>query len=323
MYQIKNKTIDANMINILETLKSYILARDNRLILKDINDDGDNVMITCPFHKHGEERRPSCGVSTIDKHDGDKTYPAGTVHCFTCKYTAPLDKFISQILGFDDSGEEGRKWLLDNFDITTNRNIQIQFGSRGYGKTLAQSFINEDLLKEFRFYHPYMYKRGLTNEIISKYDIGYDRYSDCITFPVRDIKGRCLFIAKRSVKGKMFILPSSKNKPLYGVYELDYNKPDVFICESFFNALTLVKWGYNAIALMGTGSNYQYNLINELPFRTIRICLDGDLAGRLGTKKLLENIDFNKLVYAYNMFDGKDVNDLTYEEFLTVPSVRR
>ena len=105
--------------------------------------------------------------------------------------------------------------------------------------------------------------------------------------------------------------------------EHNYNKPDIFICESFFNALTLVKWGYNAIALMGTGSNYQYDLINKLPFRTIRICLDGDLAGRLGTKKLLEHIDKTKIVYSYNMFEGKDVNDLTEQEFLTVPIVRR
>lgn len=323
MYQIKNKTIDANMEVIIESLRDFILERDNKLLFKDIKPDVDNIMITCPFHKHGEERRPSCGISIKDKVDGDKRYPAGTVHCFTCKYTASLDSFISKVLGFEDSGEEGRKWLLDNFDVSSNRNIQVSFGGRGYEKTYQQQLISNDLLKEFRFYHPYMFKRGLTEEIINKYDIGYDKYSDCITFPVRDIKGNCLFIAKRSVKGKMFILPSARNKPLYGVYELDYNKPDIFICESFFNALTLVKWGYNAIALMGTGSNYQYELINKLPFRTIRICLDGDLAGRLGTKKLLENIDSNKLVYAYNMFDGKDVNDLTLEEFLTVPTVRR
>ena len=64
-----------------------------------------------------------------DKVDGDKKYPAGTVHCFTCKYTAPLDIFISKVLGFEDSGEEGRKWLLDNFDVSSNRNIQVSFDS--------------------------------------------------------------------------------------------------------------------------------------------------------------------------------------------------
>ena len=144
-----------------------------------------------------------------------------------------------------------------------------------------------------------------------------------ITFPVRDIKGNCLFIAKRSVKGKFFVLPSNRNKPLYGVYELDYSKPDLYICESFFNALTLAVWGYNAIALMVTGSQYQYDLINKLPFRSIYICLDGDFAGRTGTKKLLNVIDKGKIVYAMEMFEGKDVNDLTKDEWLQVPIIPR
>ena len=150
MYQIKNKTIDANMEVIIESLRDFILERDNKLLFRDIKPDYDNIMITCPFHKHGEERRPSCGISIKDKVDGDKRYPAGTVHCFTCKYTAPLDVFISKVLGFEDSGEEGRKWLLDNFDVSNNRNIQVSFGGRGYGKTYQQQFINEDLLKELK-----------------------------------------------------------------------------------------------------------------------------------------------------------------------------
>ena len=56
MYQIKNKTIDANMEVIIESLRDFILERDNKLLFKDIKPDVDNIMITCTFHKHGEER---------------------------------------------------------------------------------------------------------------------------------------------------------------------------------------------------------------------------------------------------------------------------
>ena len=119
MIKIGNKTIDADLEVILEELKSFILLRDNRTILKDIKSTSDNMMVTCPYHKGGEERRPSCGISTIDKPD----HPAGTVHCFTCGKTASLDQFISYILGFIDSGSEGRKWLLEHFDVTNNRKI--------------------------------------------------------------------------------------------------------------------------------------------------------------------------------------------------------
>ena len=119
MIKIGNKTIDADLEVILEELKSFILVRDNRTVLKDIKSTSDNVMVTCPYHKGGDERRPSCGISTVDKPD----HPAGTVHCFTCGKTASLDQFISYILGFIDSGSEGRKWLLEHFDVTNNRKI--------------------------------------------------------------------------------------------------------------------------------------------------------------------------------------------------------
>ena len=319
MIRLDKKVIDAEVITILEEVKRYRMERDGKIILKDIKETGNNVMVTCPFHKDGTERKPSCGVSSVETPDT----PAGTVHCFTCGKNMGFERFISYLLGVDDGGSTGRQWLVEHFDVSYTRqlNIHLSRGNRRSGET--EAFITEMLLQQYRYFHPYMYKRGLTDEIIERYDIGYDKINDMITFPVRDRYGRCLFLAKRSVKGKMFVLPSSRNKPLYGVYELDYTKPDIYICESFLNALTLAKWGYNAVALMGTGSNYQYDLINKLPFRTIHICLDGDMAGKHGTIKLMQVIDKNKIVYNHPMYEGKDVNDLTLDEFLQIPSILR
>lgn len=314
MIKVGKKVINADLQVILEDLRAYIYSRTGKSILKDIKPSEDNIMVTCPFHKDGNERKPSCGISTIDKEDK----PAGTVHCFTCGYTGGLDNLISKLLNYQDSGAEGRKWLLDHYETSYNRQLNIPKLERNK-KEEEVSYISEEVLKNYRFYHPYMYKRGLTNEIIEKYDIGYDSYSDMITFPVRDIYGNCLFVAKRSVKGKMFVLPSNKNKPVYGLYELNYKNPEIYICESFFNALTLAKWGYNAVAMMGTGSRYQYDILNNLPFRVFHLCLDGDGAGRLGSQKLMINLRKDKLVYEHVMLEDKDVNDLTKEEFLALP----
>lgn len=315
MIRIDKKVIDAEVITILEEVKRYRMERDGKIILKDINETGNNVMVTCPFHKDGNERKPSCGVSTIETPDT----PAGTVHCFTCGKNMQFDRFISYLLGVEDGGSTGRQWLIEHFDVSYTRNLNVMLSRGGRKSGETYNIVQENQLQQYRYYHPYMYKRGLTDEIIERYDIGYDKINDMITFPVRDIQGRCLFLAKRSVKGKFFILPQGKNKPLYGVYELDYSKSDIYIVESFFNALTLAKWGYNAIAMMGTGSNYQYKLINELPFRTIHLCLDGDMAGRHGTEKLLKIIKNGVLVYNHVLPDGKDVNDLTEDEFNQLP----
>lgn len=319
MIRLGNKVIDVEVVNILEDIKQYRLERDGKIILKHINETGNNVMVTCPFHKDGNERKPSCGVSSIETPDT----PAGTAHCFTCGKNMGFERFISYLLGVDDGGSTGKQWLLEHYDISFTRKLDVQLKRAAKETGKFYDMIKESQLCQYRYYHPYMYKRGLTDEIIDRYDIGYDSLNDMITFPVRDIDGNCLFLAKRSVKGKKFILPSSKNKPLYGVYELDYNKPDLYICESFFNALTLAKWGYNAIAMMGTGSNYQYDLINKLPFRVIHLCLDGDMAGRHGTIKLQEVIDKTKLVYNHPVPEGKDVNDLAQNEFEAIHCIIR
>ena len=312
MIPVKNKQINATTYDVLVTLKDFIRSRDNKDLFHDMRDVGTNTMVTCPFHKEGKERKPSLGVS--NEPDDGKIW----VHCFTCGYKGTIDTMISNILGYKDDGYEGYNWLIQNFDLSYNRNLNLRVGNRDAIEKPEQTYVSEELLKQYRYYHPYMYQRGLTNEIIERYDIGYDAVTNCITFPVRDIDGKCLFLARRSVIGKMFMLPPDKNKPLYGVYELDYNKPDIYICESFFNALTLAKWGYNAITLMGTGSAYQYGLINQLPFRTMYLCLDGDTAGRLGAMRLCNNISSNKIVYEYLMPDGKDVNDLTLDEFTAI-----
>ena len=319
MIRLGNKVIDVEVLSILQDIKQYRMERDGKIILKHINETGNNVMVTCPFHKEGNEKKPSCGVSSVETSDT----PAGTVHCFTCGKNMGFERFISYLLGVEDGGSTGRQWLLEHYDVSYTRKLSVKLSREAQQKENEYTIVKESMLQQYRYFHPYMYKRGLTDEIIERYDIGYDTLNDMITFPVRDINGNCLFLAKRSVKGKTFILPSAKEKPLYGVYELDYSKPDLYICESFFNCLTLAKWGYNAIAMMGTGSNYQYKLINKLPFRTIHLCLDGDMAGRHGTIKLEEVIDKGKLVYVHPMPEGKDVNDLTKNEFEAIHCIIR
>lgn len=308
MLYIKNKTLNTDVLRVLHDVDSYRLKRDGIHVINDFKEGDTNVMITCPYHKDGKERKPSCGVRLVGKKD-----EVGTTHCFTCGKTVGFTTLVSKLLGIEDSGSTGEQWLLENYDVSLSRKIGISLTRDEVKK--QESYIPESELEKYRFYHPYMFTRGLTEEIIERYDIGYDKYNEQITFPVRDINGNCLFLGRRSVKSKFFVLPSDRYKPLYGVFELDYSKNDCYIVESFFNALTLVKWGYNAIALMGTGSNHQIPMINKLPFKTIHICLDGDMAGKHGTIRLCESISQTKLVVIHEMLPGKDVNDLTQEQF--------
>ena len=75
-----------------------------------------------------------------------------------------------------------------------------------------------------------------------------------------------------------------------------------------------------AIALLGTGTPEQFNLIKKLPFRKIVAAFDGDEAGDKGAKRLIKIIN-NKLVKSLVVPRGKDINDLSEQEFKNCPEI--
>ena len=89
----------------------------------------------------------------------------------------------------------------------------------------------------------------------------------------------------------------------------------VYVVESQINCLTLWQWGYPAIALFGTGSKKQYDILNRSGIRNYILCFDGDDAGRKATQRFIDNLKSDVFISVKQIPDGKDVNDLTKEEF--------
>lgn len=74
---------------------------------------------------------------------------------------------------------------------------------------------------------------------MERFNIGYDRERKEITFPVRDIEGKCVFIAERSVKRKFLRLPKGMDKSVYQAYKFSTGwYRTAYITESFLNCLT-------------------------------------------------------------------------------------
>lgn len=312
MIKVNNTYIMANIEEIVSLLKTH-LSLMGRNLLGQIKHGRDNIQITCPFHANGQERRPSCGIRTTESEGKE----VGSVHCFTCGYKASLPIFISNCFGFNDLGKYGQKWLLKHFggfEDTSYRKLNLNFDRTCVQVDSKQDYVSEEELESYRYTHPYMYKRGLTDEIIEKYDIGYDKNTDCITMPIRDKNGKTLFFCRRSVKTKFFNYPNGVEKPIYGIFELPKDCKEIVVCESVFNALTCVKYGKPAIALLGTGNKYQFEQIKQLPVRKIILGFDGDEAGDKAAERFKKNVT-NKIVHQYEIPRGKDINDLTKEEF--------
>ena len=133
--------------------------------------------------------------------------------------------------------------------------------------------------------------------------------------PIRDKNGKTLFFCRRSVKTKFFNYPSGVEKPIYGIYELDKEASEVIVCESMFNALTCRVYGKQAVSLLGLGTESQYKQLEKLPCRKLIIGLDPDKAGRRAGQKLKERLKSKKLISFLDVPEGKDINDLTRQEF--------
>ena len=310
---INDTPILASCEDILTELRSQLAA--NRIdLLHDIKDTNDNVMVTCPYHKNGQERRPSAGIRKSD----------GTFHCFTCGETHSLQEVISFCFGhYDDYvGAFGWTWLLKNFvtiSVEQRRDLDLDF-DREAKVEQAPTYVSEEELDWYRYNHPYWTKRKITNpDLIELFDLGYDKATDCITFPVRDEKGNCLFVARRSVKTKFFNYPKGAEKPVYGLYEIGQLKkyPDtVIICESMLDALTCWQYGQIAVALNGLGNELQYKQLNRMQNRAFILATDMDDAG-LKARWILKSKLKGKLVYEYrwDVNVAKDVNDMSEEYF--------
>lgn len=305
---VNNKIIKTPVKDIIELLRQQCFV--NHLDrLRNIEIKSNNIRITCPFHSDGHERTPSCEILLEDK----GSTPAGTVHCFGCGYRASLVKFIANCLNI--SYKQATEWILSvsNYDIIQSTRdiseIELKLDTEDVEEEIPEVSIDE--LKQYDYIHPYMFERKLTDDIIKKFDVGYDPKTDSLTFPVY-VDGKCVFVAKRRVKYKRFDLPELKNKPIYG---LDYITDNEFIiCEGVIDALTCWSYGKQAVALFGTSSDYQLKILNNVKQRKLVIGTDGDEAGDKAARRIAKALT-NKLVTRLDIPKGKDINDLSKEEF--------
>lgn len=311
-----------NKIEFAQSLEDILVELRRQLALNNIEylqiqprESGRNIQIQCPYHGNGKERKPSAGISKS----------TGILHCFACGAVHTLPEVVSYCFGKNDMGAYGWQWLLKNFltiSIEERPDVKLDFvRTAGHSATTEgnQRFVSEAELDKYRYYHEYWTKRGITDvQIIELFDLGYDRETRCITFPIRDTSGNCLFVAKRSVVTKFFNYPKDVKKPLYGLYELyaSYKNSvdEIIIVESMIDAILLWQHGHVALALNGLGNDLQFKQLRELPMRKIILATDNDeqgLKARDRIKKQIPNKLFTEIIYPR---DVKDPGDCTNEE---------
>lgn len=305
--KIDNKTITTPLIDIVKSIRSIITNGK----LKDIRVIGDNIKVTCPFHKQGKEARASSYIY-IGTEANKVEY--GWFRCFTCGEEGPFYHFVAEC--FDQSDEWAKEWLIENYsDGLVEYKIDLpEINLVKENKT----YLDENILKSFENFHPYMNTRRIDPKVREVFELKYDAKTKCIVFPVRDEKSNLVMLTRRSVENKTFIIDKEKEKPLYLLYYvLNKNIKEVLVTEGQIDALTAWGYGFPAVASMGSLSDHQIDLLNNSGLRIIYTMFDNDDAGKKFTntlnKRLRKDLFVINVPILYN--NKKDINDLTYDEF--------
>lgn len=279
--------------------------------LKDIENKGDDILVTCPHHDGGHEKTPACNIYI----GNDTKLPYGYFNCFVCGEKGSFLKFVAEC--FDAPESYAKAWLLENFGgeliaknlfmgepIILNRNKGIK------------KHLDESILDQYQTWNPYLAKRKLSREICELFKVRYDPKYRQVIFPAYDMKGNLVMLAKRSIDVKSFYLDKDVEKPVYCLdYVMKNNIKTVLITEGPFDCLTGWEYGFPTIATFGKISDYQIEQINKSCINIIYAAFDNDAAGRSFLETLKRKLT-KRIIIIETKFPAwrKDLNDLTKEE---------
>lgn len=330
-----------------ESLRTYISTLCDIGVFRPGREHNGWINFPCPVHSQGQEKHASFGISLISEYRDGKFLESGFCSCFACHFQGSFVNLLQEILQTRDNLSEIQidavKRILHEIQtikpqasplasaseslMRSFERIQLNAAQNNKLRFEKHRYISEEELAKYRYTVDYMKQRKLTDEVISKYDIGFDaNYTDafgkadpCITFPVRDWNHKTKYIIRRTINHKKYIIPDNVQKGCFGLDMVDPYSKVLVVTESVINALNLAGYHFpeNAsfVSMLGTGSSEAYREIEQTNIYEICCWLDGDNAGRRGTQKFLRYFSRkNRLVSFVTQPEGTDINDLNLDQ---------
>ena len=229
-------------------------ARDvygDNLISKEHNEAGWISGLPCLFHN---DENPSAGYNIH----------SDILHCFTCS----------------------KSWKLgihNNIDLNTKIKLVLdRIGS------LGKVAVEEDE-KEFKLFYnkgdipQKILDRGFTAEDLIEFECGTD-YAGNLIIPIKNKDGMIIGFVTRFNEGDKrykYNFGLRSNRYLFAVDKvIDKQLEYLYVTEGSLNAMWLWKFGYPAIALLGSEfDKTKIDLLKRISFSNLVILIDNDGAG--------------------------------------------
>ena len=300
---------------LLETYSpSHMRAIVRQLGLHVVSETSNDFLCLCPFH--GNRHTPSFSVS----------HQKGLYLCFnpSCGASGTIVELVKNISHRNEY--EALRFIM-SAQPSSAQNFEEELAEILDEKPEYADF-DQNVLDRLHSQmddrvRSYLNSRGINDESIDYFKLGYSASQDMVIVPVHSPDGVPVGLVGRSVEGKSFKNSTGlpRNKTMFNIHRAKRMGGAVVIVESSFDAIRVHQSGYpNVVATLG-GSMSKINLNNlNRNFSKIIIMTDADQAGRdlgkliantLKTKEILWAHYSNDILYPH---DAKDVGDMTEEE---------
>ena len=263
---------------------------------------GNNLIIFCPYHNNS--RTPA----------GEVASDSGLFFCFGCQTTKNLEELIMHMTNrtyFETVRYIKSKEVETNIESLVAKTMYAPQEFVQYDELLIKRLNNQAM--ESPRATRYFNGRGITNESISKFSLGYSEKQDMVTVPVHSPNGMTLGFVGRSIEGKEFKntpgLP--KGKTLFNLNRIKTSST-VYVVESSFDAIRLDQVGFPAVATLGANVSIAQVRLLEKYFNNIVLIADNDEAGTIMKDKLIEKLGSRISVITIDK-KYKDIGDMDDE----------
>ena len=233
---------------------------------------GPELMASCPWH--GKDKKPSLSINI----------ETGLYLCHTCGEAGDIFTLYGKLHNTDFITSLQR--ISEDYNIIDEAKTVTANIVKSIPEATVQQLQKQllDSPKVLSYLHK---KRGLTDETIAKYEIGYIPTQKRLTLPVRNAAGKCINI-RRYYPGKDEEKMKSWGKTGYGTTTLypdpNINAQDLVLCEGEWDCLLARQNGIDCWTHTNGAEAFPKDTAKLFKGKTITICYDIDDAGSKGSK---------------------------------------
>jgi Toprim-like len=309
--------VRADIVNARESLKFTPNMVCNALDALNISYHASDkeAIVHCPFHDDGAGK-PHCYINIRER--------AGTWHCFasSCEARGNFVEFLVGATGWN-------QYKVLTFSRNLKRGSELNEELLEKLQVQPTEEESNDPLTQYAYRHEYLHERGLGEEVLRRFQVGYDRAKNAIVFPWFDKHGNLVAIKKRRIIDKFFDYNAGADlrHTLYGLH-LVRSYGVIWIVEAEIDAMTLdqvFRQGHfdrhYAVALGGrvVQESQIFAMLSKIPSCVV-LMLDRDDVGRISQdelkRKLLGRVRVHEAGYPAG--DAKDPNELTYDQVVQI-----